>query len=266
MKFIWFIFTLFLLIQLTGCSENEANTEEYNKDISDQNNVEIPDSIKKDFDKHLTYTLQGIFQLNPQENYTKTILETDYNGDGIVDKIITINRLEKANLDLKNDDNPAKMLEMGQMGNYNHFILYNGKDSSFFSPVLVPSSPYLGLEVTSINLKNNLKSEIQVDYRIRNAAYRSIYTIRNNQAKMIFQWKLFDGLGSEEDEAYHIEIAQTGKTSEFKDLIIYKAELEKLPKNESPNTFKPKVSKKEGVFTTFFYLEKEGKYFTLPKN
>lgn len=254
-----------LVFVLFACEEKSNEDAEEFQNSTEITISTIPDSVKRNFNEHLRYTLQSAFQISLDEKYTSQIVETDFNGDGVLDKIISINRLEKANLDLKTAENPAKSLEMGQMGNYNHFILYNGKDSTFISPVVVPSSPYTPLVISSVALKNEVKSEIQLAYRIRNSAYRSFYTIQNNQAKIIFQWKLFDGLGTKNDEAYFIEVGNSGKSSEFKDLYIYKANLQKLPKKENPYTFNPLISKKEGIFTTFFYLDKEGKYYTLPQ-
>ena len=254
------------LIFLVSCKEELPESAQNENETQEMMLNEIPDSIKKDFSKYLSLTLQGSFQILPNEKYTSSLIETDYDGDGILDKIISVNRLEKANLDLKNDDNPGKMLEMGQMGNYNHVLLFNGRDSLFYSPLTIPSSPYLPLKIESIQLKNDIKSEIQIDYRIRNASYRSIYSVQRNQAKLIFQWKLFDGLGTTESEAYVIEVGISGKTSDYKDLNIYKAELESLPNNKEANTYNPKLTRTGDIFTTFFYLDKENKYFTLPKN
>lgn len=259
------IVSIIICIICISCNNLNKESEIDNRVPSENENIPIPDSIKQDFSKHLMYTLQGVFQISPGENYKSSVLDVDYNGDGIQDKIITINRLEKANFDLKNHENPAKMLEMGQMGNYNHFIIYNGKDSSFNSPVTIPSSPYLPLSIHAIALQNDIKSELQVDYRIRNAAYRAYYTIYKEQTKMVFQWKLFDGLGTNDTEAYSFDINNSGISSNFKDIIIYKADLENLPKNENANTFNPKCSRKGPIFTTFFYLDKEGKYFTKQK-
>lgn len=253
------------LIILVSCKEELAESAQNENETQEMMLNEIPDSIKKDFSTYLSLTLQGTFQILPNEKYTSSLIETDYDGDGILDKIISVNRLEKANLDLKNDDNPSKMLEMGQMGNYNHVLLFNGRDSLFYSPLTIPSSPYLPLKIESIRLKNEIKSEIQIDYRIRNASYRSIYSVQRNQAKLIFQWKLFDGLGTTQSEAYVIEVGISGKTSDYKDLNIYKAELESLPNNKDANTYIPKLTRTGEIFTSFFYLDKENKYFTLPK-
>ncbi len=254
------------LIILVSCKEELPETVQNEKETQEMMLNEIPDSLKKDFSTYLSLTLQGTFQILPNEKYNSSFIETDFDGDGIMDKIISVNRLERANLDLKNDDNPSKMLEMGQMGNYNHVLLFNGRDSLFYSPLTIPSSPYLPLKIESIRLKNDIKSEIQIDYRIRNASYRSIYSVQRNQAKLIFQWKLFDGLGTTQSEAYVIEVGVSGKTSEYKDLNIYKAELESLPNNKDANTYNPKLIRTGEIFTTFFYLDKENKYFTLPKN
>lgn len=254
------------LLLLVSCKEESPEIGQNEKETQEMMLSEIPDSLKKDFSTYLSLTMQGTFQILPNEKYTSSFIETDFDGDGIMDKIISVNRLERANLDLKNDDNPSKMLEMGQMGNYNHVLLFNGRDSLFYSPLTIPSSPYLPLKIESIRLKNDINSEIQIDYRIRNACYRSIYTVQRNQAKLIFQWKLFDGLGTNQSEAYVIEVGIAGKTSEYKDLNIYKAELESLPNNKEANTYIPKITKTGEIFTTFFYLDKENKYFTLPKN
>lgn len=256
---------MILLFLIYSCSQNEKSVKEIESSSEEFVNQRIPDSIKRNFSKYLNYTLQGTFQISSQENYSLNVLNIDYNGDKIIDKIISINRLDKANIDLKNDDNPSKMLEMGQMGNYNHLILYNGFDSLFYSPITIPSSPYLPLSLSSISLRNDFTSEIQVDYRIRNAAYRSIYSINGNQAKLIFQWKLFDGLGTSNPEAYFIEIAKSGRNSSFKDINIYKAKLSALPAKTESNTYEPNIEKNGTIFTTFFFVDAENKYFTTQK-
>jgi len=257
--------SIFLLI-FVSCKENHTSNEGVQNGKELGTTEEIPSSLKKDFTKYLTHTLQNAFEVGQGENYTTNFLEVDYDRDGIMDKIISINRLEKANSDLESAENPEKFMEIGQMGNYNHLILYNGRDSLFYDPVNVSSSPYVPLVVSSISLKGGASSEIQVDYRIRNSSYRSLYSIKGNQVRLIFHWKIFDGLGTNSPEAYAIEVGAEGKYGEFKDLNIYKGKLEILPTNSNPNTFQPKITKTGRIYTTFFYIAKEEKYFTKLKN
>jgi hypothetical protein len=47
-----------------------------------------------------------------------------------------------------------------------------------------------------------------------------------------------------------------------KDILIYEGSIESPPESSDVNTYEPKIKATNKLIHTFFYLEKEGKYFT----
>jgi hypothetical protein len=100
-----------------------------------------------------------------------------------------------------------------------------------------------------------------IDFRIRNSSYKEVYFLFNNRPKKVFQWKNFDGLGSDSEEAYEFRF-KLAQRSNVKDIVVYQANLGTHPNKIDAFTYKPEIKTSNDVIKRFFYVEKEGKYFS----
>lgn len=196
------------------------------------------------------------------EKFTYHIYKEKLNDDGATDAIITVNRLEYAMNEAAKENNSAKKAEIGFMGNYNYIFFYDGKLKQISTPVTVPSSPLAQLKISFENVFSENYKDVLVDFRVLNASYKDFYTTSGGTIKRIFQWKNFDGLKSDESEAYYFEFAK-GTMGPHKDIIVKKALLIQ-PKNEIDlYSFEPEIEKKNEVVHKFFYHPEGKKYMTL---
>ncbi len=181
---------------------------------------------------------------------------------GEEDAIITVNRYNFALEEASRSENPSKNAEMGYIGNYNYFIYYDGKLKKFSNPIKVPSSPKAPLKVLFDNIQSEVYKDITIEYRIRNSAFRNYYLIANGNIQIMFQWKLFDNVGTAYPEANFITY-EKGSMSIFKDILIYTGKI----KNYSPvipdvYTYNPEIEKAGGLQYRFFYDPRSLKYMT----
>lgn len=247
-----------------------CNSEKEKKSLSKIENspfddFNIPDSIKKDFNKYLILSLKKYFQIDEREDYIIDSINLTKNNQ-VIEKIYTVNRLSKAKKDLVNSNNPAKFLELGMIGNYNNLIFYNPKTNAFHTPMNFPSSPFLGLIVNQISLSNSDNIEISVIYRIRDAAFKNFYHLNEDNIELVFSSKLYDKLNNENPQAYYIEINETSPYKKFKNINVYEANISKPKKDDDLNLFIPKLSKTNKLLNEFFYNQKEKKYYYKAKS
>ena len=76
------------------------------------------------------------------ERYGLTIYTQNLDGDDKEDAIITVNRFNYALEKAKQSPNPAKLAEIGYLGNYNYIFYYDGGLDLISPAIAVPSSPY----------------------------------------------------------------------------------------------------------------------------
>lgn len=253
-----------------GCNDSnqQASTtasEKASGNSSELDDFRVPDSIKSTFETHLNFYLTKYFFVSKNESIRKEIIEMDYNNDGIQDKIITINRLDKAKNDMKNASNPAKFLDMGMIGNYNHFLLFNGKTNTFTDWKTIPSSPFRQLRIEPISISLQEKNHFLIEYRIRDAAYVNFYAVNDESFELIFQYKRFDRLSEKNPEAYVLTIEDGSQQGIMKDLTIHSAKILHIPENADLNIFDPSITKTSENKIHFFYLNEKKKYYTLKK-
>jgi hypothetical protein len=68
-------------------------------------------------------------------------------------------------------------------------------------------------------------------------------------------------MGTSKSECYTFQYT-TGSYSAYKDIQIFKGNLEIVPKNADLNTFEPIITRTNELLYTFFYVPQEGKYMT----
>ena len=239
---------------MNSCSDSEQNKTVFEPKVKPEKHKDLETYSKK----HIKLQLR----IPNSEKFNFKIYKEFLDDDEKIDAIITVNRMEFALIEANKSPNPAKKAELGFTGNYNYIFYYDGGLDLISPPIAIPSSPVAPLKLEFKNISSGDFKDVLIDFRIRNACYKDIYTVSNHTPRRIFQWKNFDGLGNKNVEAYSIQLSAIGQYSNVKDLLIYEGSIETPPKDADVNTYEPKIKATNKLIHTFFYLEKEGKYFT----
>ncbi len=247
-----------MALVLPSCQEEKKNVEVFDeKPQEDLSKLPLKEYAKRHVESSLSI-------LGP-EKYALEIIKGHFDCDGKMDAIISVNRKQFAMDEAMKSENPAKSAEMAFMGNYNYIFYYDGGLKLISPPIAIPSSALVPLKVNIASISAESYQDILIDYRIRNANFRDVFTVTNHTPRKVFEWKTFDGLGTDKTEAYTFEYT-TGKYGPEKDIILYESTLEKLPANADKNTYEPKVTKTSKVAFHFFYIPQEQKYGMLKNN
>lgn len=250
-----FVVLSILFMAITACSENEQEKDVFNNPIiKKDDNLSFEDRLKREIEAKLSIPVT--------EKYTIEIKRAHLNNDDKKDAIITVNRLEFAIDEATKETNPAKRAELGYMGNYNYFFFYDGNRDKVSVPMLVASSAKSPLEIKFENIQSEFYQDVCIEYRIRNSKFRNYYLLENGAIQMIFQWKLFDLVGTADYEANFIEY-QEGSISLAKDIVIYKGKIKNYStKIDDVYTYNPIIEKSKEITYRFFYDPKTMKYMT----
>jgi hypothetical protein len=216
----------------------------------------------EDFETKVRRHVEGQLTIPRKEKYTLTIHREQLDGDGKLDGIIAVNRLEFALEEAKESDKTAKRAEIGFMGSYNYFFYYDGATNKLSAPIKLPSSPYAPLIVNFEHITSQDYKDILIDYRVLSASYKDFYTITNRIPRRIFQWKNFDGLGKSTYEAYVFEYDK-GTMVESRDIIVRKASLQQPSGETDIYTFQPELTPTNEIAYRFFVHPAHGKYVTM---
>lgn len=195
------------------------------------------------------------------EKYGMQIFLGHLDNDGKEDAIIAVNRLAFAMEKAAQHPNPAKLAEIGFVGNYNLFFFYDAGLDKISPPFAVPSSPYMALEVNFHPITSSTYNDIGVTYRIRNSAYRAFYTISNHNPERYFEWPVFDELGTANAEAFAFDFIPNSANPR-KNIRIYEAGIELPDTVTNFYVAQPKLIKKPTVVREFFYLPAKQTYVT----
>lgn len=243
-------------VALTTVSCNETNTEKIDETVED----EVIETLSLDERAKREAMLK--LQIPPTENFSIKKHTAHLNGDDQEDAIFTINRLEFALERASKSKNQVKLAEMGYVGNYNYFIFYDGKLDRFSVPILVPSSPKTELQISFENVLTDAYQDVIVEYRIRNSAYRNYYQILDGSLAEVFQWKVFDYLGTTSPESFAFKY-EPGSYSLSKDIVIYTGKIKNYP-TEIPDTYAyfPEIESTDKEVIRFFFDSRKQKYST----
>ena len=234
------------------------NNDKSKNIISEDELPDKPQSLAAYAKRHVESTLK----IEPSEKYELKVYKANLDGDDKEDAIIAVNRLQFAINEASQSEYPAKRAEVAYMGNFNYIFYFDGGLDLISPPIAIPSSPIAPLKVAFKNITSGDFKDVLIDFRIRNSSFKDIYTVSNHTPRRIFQWKNFDGIGSKNVEAYSIQFSAIGQYSNVKDILIYEGSIESPPESSDVNTYEPKIKATNKLIHTFFYLEKEGKYFT----
>ena len=262
------IYCSLILWFFVACSNEEAIGPAQESDIFDSiTNKNTDDKIGYLLDSSAFYAdsvirkyIRETLNTVDGEKFTYTIHTESLNPDKEIDAIISVNRLAYAKQTAIESGHVAQAKKLAYMGPFNAFIFYDGRSNSFSIPVPVPSSPLLPLDISFANISSNQHKDLVVDFRIRNSSYKEVYFLFNNKPSKVFQWKNFDGLDTPNSEAY--SFAFNPGNGPVRDILVYNAKIE-APKGEiDPFIFKPKVVNSKDLRKRFFYVPKQGKYFS----
>ncbi|MFT5581958.1 MAG: hypothetical protein ACI9G9_001223 [Psychromonas sp.] len=196
------------------------------------------------------------------EKYKIEILETNLDPGSDMDAVISVNQLQRAQKEAEEDVNITQRANTGFLGNFNTLFLYNGESKEFTRPIKMPSSANVPLKVIFQNITTEAYSDIIVEYRIRDAAYRNYFGVRNRTPFLMFQWKVFDSLTYENPVANYFELG-AGSVSLVKDILIYEGKITNKINEDILGELNLEIEKKEALKYRFFFDPKSKKYLTV---
>lgn len=245
--------SLLMLISLFSCSNSNENEK-------DKQKVKI---VKKlPFDKRFKKEIESKLLIPANEKYSFNVYKDFLNLDDVKDAVITVNRLDFALSEATKSDNTAQIAEAGYTGNYNFFFFYDGKTDQISNPIAVASSPQVPLELKLENIQSDFFKDITITYRIRNSAFKNYYLIANGNIQLMFQWKLFDAIGTPTPEANYLEY-EKGSYNEFKDIVIYKGKIKNYSRIVNDvYKYTPVIEKDGQKLYRFFFDKRTLKYST----
>jgi hypothetical protein len=249
-----------ILLLFAACSENVETPENNTVDetVTQNNTEEGP--LEERAKRHVESTLE----IPATEKYSLQIYEEHLDSDNKKDAIIAVNRMNFAIDEAVRSGNAAKRAEIGYMGNFNYIFFFDGGLNKISPAIPIPSTPQKELAVQFENITSEAYKDIMVDFRIRNAAYRDFFTVSNHSPRRIFQWKIFDGLGDTESEAFHFKYLEK-EPGLNKDILVYKAIVMQPTGKQDLNIFEPSLKETEELMYRFFYSPQMGKYVTEKK-
>lgn len=246
---------MLFIFALVSCNEQESKTR--NTLFKEDKPV-----VNESFEEQLVREIEGKLQIPRNEKYITKVYKAHLNSDNAVDAIITVNRYEFALSEASASPNPAKVAELGYTGNYNHFFYYDGLLKKFSNPIAVASSPKAPLKVVFENIQSDVFKDITIEYRIRNSAFRNYYLIHQGAIQLMFQWKLFDAIGTSNPEVNFIAMDK-GSRSSFKDILIYPGKIVNYsPAISDIYTYNPSIVQNGAMVYRFFFEPSTLKYMT----
>ncbi len=252
-----FLVSLAVILFLQACGEKQ-NTQQQESPVAGKQSDDDP---SLPFDKRLKQFIERKLNTRNGENYRLKIYEEHLNDDGVPDVLITVNRLENALKTAEEKNEVNKSSTIGFFGDHNYFIYYSSKTDRFSDPVKIASSPQRELGITFENISSSRHKDVLIDYSIRNSQFRKVFLFIGDKPVYAFHWKLYDGWGTDELEAYCFEFG-TGAYSEVKDIIVYEGTMKNIGKDDDYYTIDPEIECTGKLVKRFFYNSRDGKYYT----
>lgn len=251
------------VVILGSCTNNKQEQTKGEKEKNSIKNAkqDTYDDPKLPFDQRLKKYIEGKLSTRPNEDYRLQIYEEHLNDDGKMDMVITVNRLENAIKTAEEKHLVTKSATVGFFGNHNHLFYYSSITNKFMGPYTMSSTPQRQLTITFENISSENHKDIIVDFPIRNSQFRRIYLMMDDTPNYVFQWKQYDGWGTDNLEAYCFEYGK-GTYSETKDIIINKAEMKNIGKDDNYDTAKQEITCTNQLVKRFFFNAPDRKYYT----
>ncbi len=254
----WNLLLITPIIILFACKdqvEEDENTEQTSVIVNEKNLT-----FEERAERHLT----GSLSIPATEKITIQTHKAHLNADNSEDAIVTLNRLEFAKGEVAKLSNAKYIRQMGYMGNYNYFVFYDGALDKFSVPIATPSSAFVPLKVAFENIYSDNYTNLTIEYRVDNAAFKNFYFLERGVLQKVFQTKIFDYVGTEKPEAFFIEYTK-GSISGAKDMLIYEGKIINYPTTiDNVYEYEPVIEKKENakLVTKWFYNPNIAAYMT----
>lgn len=245
---------LFCSLLLCACTETPPEEEE-KTEIEEIEELSDEDFLRRYATSHL-----GI---PATEKYGFKVYQENLNGDEIPDYVATVNRLDFALNEAIEKGNVVKRAELGYMGNYNFVFVMNGATRTISSVIPVASSPHAELRVRFEKIRTEAYYDILVDFRIRNSGWTRFFTLIRDQPMQTFEMKTYDGLGTDQAEAFSV-VYEKGSYSLAKDILVYKAKLEDMEFSDPMEIYRvdPEITPTTTLDRRWFFHDQAGKYYT----
>jgi len=243
----------------TACQSDNASNE--NQDNESRLNLDEP----FDFDEaHLMKVIAHKLNIDPNDA-TFSVHRAHLNEDAYLDAYVSVNLSKVASRDMEQAKNPASFVDMGYLGNYNYLVVWDGELKRIGKPYVLSSNGLDKLTVSEHNLLDPGYKTISAQYRVRNSAFEIFFRYLNGNIVPVFSYKIIDGIGTEEPEAYVYEL-QENPSQLQQDIVIYEA---KFPNYSAKEALKNAnyypydiLEKQDPVRMRFFYEKSMQKYAT----
>ena len=254
MKIDYWILTLFAAMALYSCGEGEVADESGADEKIEERRVLDNEDIKRHVEAQL--------KILPTENYDIQILEEHLDTDDSIDRVITVNLLERAIKDAESKNRAEYRSRMGYTGQFNYIFYIDGKSQTITSGIPVPSSPHFKLQVSFDYVTSPTHKDLVVDFRVRRSEFRQYYTIRERVPIQVSETELFFNLGDDAYETFFVELEEI-PGQPWKAIAVYKgvSKNEKIDKLEDSYSVDPKITKGEDLVRRWYFSEKHLKYY-----
>lgn len=254
----WTFFVLSALL-MAGCS---TDSDENPIQGMDDKKFEYQDSSKA-FDVRLKDYLKNAIGVEEGENYSINTYKEHINNDNELDIILTVNRKEFAFKNAQRLNSVAKHSSVDYFGNYNYIVMYSSKTNQFSSPIIIASSAYKPLELYFENIGPYKHKDMIIDYTIGDAKFRKYFLFSNDNDKInyAFRWTVFEDWNKGNPDGACFEYVK-GSRSEFKDILVKRAVLTPLKKDEDYNKVDAQLNCTDSIIKRFFFNPQDGKYYT----
>lgn len=252
---------LLLILSFFSCQQGVEN-----KKNEKQKPVEKKEPAHfQNFEERMKHEVMEKLAITSTEKFDMKIYYAQLNNDDKQDAVITVNRLEYAINEASKTENPAKRAEIGYMGSFNHFFYYDGAKDALSFPKVIPSSAKAPLQVYFEHIQSDSYKDIIIQYRIRNAAFRSYYILHDLSLQLVFQWKDFDQVGERNYEANYFAYEE-GTFCLVKDILIYKGKIKNYT-TTIPDiyAYNPSILSTKKLEYRFMFDPKKLKYVTNAK-
>lgn len=251
MKYIAF---LFIAISFISCTDEEKIDE---PTILIENNIPI-DLTKTEIVRHIEAQLKIL----GNEKYSYEIYEAQLNIDDSLDKIVTVNLLDRAINEAIESGRVAKRAEVGYIGNYNYIFYIDGMNKAITSAIAVPSSPKAALKINFENIISDANKDFTIDLRIKNSCFRRFYMIENSVPIQVSETEIFTDYGTDNEKAFFVEY-EPGTHSLAKNIVVYKGVAKEVTFGNPDEIYSTEIDIQptKELVRRWYYSPKHQKYY-----
>lgn len=243
-------------VLLFSCSDDPQKDE---TDVFDnEGSSESEEMTFEDIKRHVESQLKIL----PSENYSIEVYEKHLDTDDQIDRLITVNLLNRALKEAETEGTQDKRAALGYMGNFNYLFYVDGKSQLITSPISVPSSPHAELKVTFEHLTSPTHLDFQIDFRIRRSVYRQFYTIRERIPIKVSESEVFQNIGTLEQKDFYILLEEI-EGQPWKNIVVYEgiASKKEIPKLLDTYSYEPEVKNSGKLIRRWYFSPQHLKYY-----